>query len=215
MTEAPYQAILFDLGGVLVDFDGITPLVSLSANAFDRETARQFWLSSPWVQRFETGRCTATEFAVGVIADLALPIEAGQFLAEFTSWERGPMAGALSLLDSLRARFILACLSNNNELHWRRLRDEMGLAQRFNRCYLSHEIGVMKPHREAFDFVLRDLGISADRIIFLDDNLECVEAAARVGLTARQARGVDEVKRALSFLGVACEVKLPNKSRWR
>ena len=199
--QAGVQALLFDLGGVLVDFDGITPLLALAGGRLTREAARRFWLLSPSVRRFETGRCTADEFAHGVIAELGLEVAPEFFLQEFLAWDRGPLPGAIELLDEVKPRFLVACLSNNNELHWARLGAETGLAERFHRCYLSHEIGLMKPDREAFDYVVRDLAVSPVNILFLDDNPECVEAATSVGITARQARGIGEVRWVLSSLG--------------
>jgi glucose-1-phosphatase len=192
------QVLLFDLGGVLVDFDGITPLVGLAGGRLSREEARRFWLLSPSVRRFETGRCSGEEFARGAIAELGLEIAPAFFLREFLAWDRGPMPGALDLLDELRPRFLMACLSNNNELHWARLCAETGLAGKFHRCYLSQEIGLIKPDHEIFDHVIRDLAVSPARILFLDDNPECVEAARAAGMNARQARGVQEARAALS-----------------
>jgi glucose-1-phosphatase len=196
------EVLLFDLGGVLVEFDGITPLLGLTHDRLTREEARRFWLLSPSVRRFEIGRCTPEEFARGAIAELGLKVAPDSFLQQFLSWDRGPMEGALELLDALKPRYLLACLSNNNELHWARLRAETGLAERFHRCYLSHEIGLMKPDREAYDYVVRDLAVDPARILFLDDNPECVEAAQSVGLTAREVRGVEEVRAVLASLGL-------------
>ena len=48
--------------------------------------------------------------------------------------------------------------------------------------------------------VLRDLGISSARILFFDDNPECVETARLLGLGAHQVRGVREVQAVLSSL---------------
>ncbi len=201
MSKSGIQVVLFDLGGVLVEFDGITPLIALSGNRLSSEEARRFWLMSPSVRRFEVGKCTPAEFARGVARELGLQVAPEVFLRQFVSWDRGPMEGALRLLDALKPRFLLACLSNNNELHWQRLRDEMGLAGKFHRCYLSHEIGLMKPDWEAFEYVVRDLAVSPDQILFLDDNPECVEAAKAVGLSAWQARGVEEARAVLAGLG--------------
>jgi glucose-1-phosphatase len=203
MSKLGVQVMLFDLGGVLVYFDGITPLLALSGNALSREDARRFWLMSPSVRRFETGQSGPEEFAAAAVAELGLAIAPESFLQQFVSWDRGPMDGALNLLDSLRPYFLMACLSNNNELHWRRLRDEMGLAERFHRCYLSHEIGLMKPDWEAFDYVVRDLATSPESILFLDDNPECIAAARAVGMNAYRACGVQEVRAVLSSLGLS------------
>jgi glucose-1-phosphatase len=202
MTPSSFKVLLFDLGGVLVHFDGMTPLLALTGPTLDREGARRFWLMSPSVRKFETGRCTAQEFAAGAVAELNLALAPDIFLEQFVSWDRGPMEGALDLLNSLRSHFLLACLSNNNELHWRRLREVTTLPAKFHRCYLSHEIGLMKPDREAFDYVIRDLQVSPGRILFLDDNPECVDAARRAGMIAERAQGVAEVRATLLALGL-------------
>ena len=196
------QVLLFDLGGVLVEFDGIAPLIALSGNRLDSEGARRFWLTSPAVHEFETGRCGAEEFARRAVAELGLTMTPEVFLPLFVSWDHGPMDGALDLLDALKPHFLLACLSNNNVLHWNRLREETKLPEKFHRCYLSQEIGLMKPAPESFAHVVRDLGVRPERILFFDDNPECVDAAQQVGLTARRVRGVGEVKAALAELGL-------------
>lgn len=194
--------LLFDLGGVLVDWAGIDSIGELSDLPIERETARRFWLESPWIRRFETGRCTPEEFAAGVIDDLRLTVGVSEFLATFTSWIRGTLPGSIELLEALRPRFTLACLSNTNALHWSRLRDDFGLGERFHRMYASFELGRMKPDAEAFRLVLDDLGRRPDEILFFDDNVECVEGARRTGMAAEHVRGVGEVREALARRGI-------------
>src|ERR1035437_9618432 len=82
MTSPAFEVILFDLGGVLVHFDGITPLLALSGNRLEPEDARRFWLKSPSVRRFETGRCTPEEFALGAVAELGLALAPALFLEQ-------------------------------------------------------------------------------------------------------------------------------------
>ncbi len=205
MPDSPSRkpdVLLFDLGGVLVHWQGNEPLVRLSTRPLSLEDARLFWLRSPWVRRFERGRCSPLEFAEGAIEELSLDVSPPGFLEEFLSWDRGPFPESLELLDALRDRFRLACLSNNNELHWQKIRDTYGFGSRFHHVYLSHEIGEMKPDHRAFEHVLADLAVPAGRILFFDDNPECVAAASELGLIARQVRGVDEVKAVLRRIGV-------------
>jgi putative hydrolase of the HAD superfamily len=200
MSPDSPDVLLFDLGGVLIHFDGIEGVRELSGERLGLEEARRFWFTSPALGRFETGRIRAEAFACEALAELGLAISPTLFLEHFLAWDRGPMPGAFSLLDSLRPHFRLACLSNNNELHWRRLRDELRLTERFHRCYVSHLLGLRKPDPAVFDHVVRDLGTPPERILFLDDNPECVEAARRLGLAAHQARGVPEVRSILASL---------------
>lgn len=193
--------ILFDLGGVLVDWDGIEPLKKLSGGRLTTEKARRYWLESRWVNKFETGRCTTHEFAVGVIEELHLSLFPDEFLRQFISWDRGMLPGALDLLERLRSKFLLVCLSNNNELHWTPLRDKIGLDKQFDYCFISHEIGVMKPREEAFLQVLKKVGKKAEEYLFFDDNQECIETAAKLGMSAFCVQGVTGVESVLQRMG--------------
>jgi len=40
---------------------------------------------------------------------------------------------------------------------------------------VSSTIGLRKPEAEAYDYVVRAIGVSADRIVFFDDSLENIE----------------------------------------
>ncbi len=191
------EILLFDLGGVLVHWDGVGSLRELTGARLSKEEARKFWLDSPAVRRFERGEISEVEFAADAIAELDLEMTPSDFLARFAEWDRGPFPETPKLLAELRPRFRLACLSNNNALAWPRIRDARGLSTFFERCYLSHEIGAAKPDREIFEFVLSDLKRPADRILFFDDNSECVESARTAGFQAEVVAGVEGVRQAL------------------
>jgi putative hydrolase of the HAD superfamily len=195
------KCIVFDLGGVLVQWNGIRPLIELSGGLLTPERARLFWLDSPSVRRFETGVCTAEQFAESVASELNLSIGCDEFLAAFVSWDEGPLPGAAALLESLKPRFTLACLSNNNELHWRApaLQELLRL---FHRCYASFETGLMKPAETAFEWVIADLNVQPDQVLFFDDNRECIDATRRVGMHAHEVRGVKAVRTKLRQLGI-------------
>ncbi len=193
--------LIFDLGGVLIEWDGIDPLIKLSRNSLTREGARKFWLVSPWVRRFEIGQCSPQSFAQGVVEELDLTVGAGEFLEEFISWDRGPLPGARELLEELGKVFELACLTNNNELHWRRIQDELRFSRYFKYCFVSNQIGFIKPDRGIFEYVLAHVPYPASRTAFFDDNPECVKAAGELGIRAFQARGVAEVRKILTDQG--------------
>ena len=200
-----FEVLLFDLGGVLVSWDGIEPLRECSRRTLSREDVRLFYFQSPWVRRFETGKCSADEFLPGVIKELELDLTPGELNTLWASFIHGVLPGAHELLDGLAGRFRLACLSNNNPIHWPRVRDAFGFGARFERAYVSHELGVMKPGLEVFVQVIQDLGVSPERILFFDDNPECVHAAQQVGMDSATVLGVDEVKRALAARGIRFE----------
>ncbi|UCF35969.1 MAG: hypothetical protein JSU96_14235, partial [Acidobacteriota bacterium] len=107
-----FDLLLFDLGGVFVHWDGITPLLKHSRKKLTAEDARRFWLESPWVRKFETGSCSPEAFARGVIEELDFDMAVEEFVPEFISWDRGPLPGAVALLEELSSIEDLGCLSN-------------------------------------------------------------------------------------------------------
>jgi putative hydrolase of the HAD superfamily len=195
--------ILFDLGGVLWDVGGPEPLGQISRGAIGPEEAQDYWSRSEWLRRLDTGRCTLEELTAGVIDELRLQASSDEFVRHIAALSRGLMPGALSLLASLKSRYLLGCFSNNNELHWRQLCEEADLESIFERRYLSHEIGFRKPAAASFEYVLSDLGVAPGRILYFDDREDCVTAGRRIGWNAHQARGVADVRRILASLGIS------------
>ena len=58
----------------------------------------------------------------------------------------------------------------------------------------------MKPDPRAFKWALSHIPERPDRILFVDDNQECVKTAVELGLIARQASGLSGVKKVLNEL---------------
>lgn len=207
MVQPPFDVILFDLGGVLIELTGTAQMGAWSGIADNEELWRR-WLTSPGVRRFETGRSTADEFAAAMCLEFALPVAAAEFMAEFAMWPRRVFPGAHELLGALASRHRLAVLSNNNAVHWERISRDMGLGDYFGASFLSHEIGLIKPDRAVFEHVADVLGYPPGRVLFLDDNQLNVEQAAAVGMVAHRVAGVAETAAVLVSLGLLEEEAL-------
>ncbi|MGH2388617.1 MAG: HAD family hydrolase [Chloroflexota bacterium] len=196
------DVLLFDLGGVLVELSGVPPMLEWLKHSVSTEELWERWLLSPAVRTFERGHGTAAAFADSMILEFGLSVTAEEFIAEFTYWPRGVYPGVIPLLESLRGSCTLACFSNNNELHWGRICDDMGLGKYFDVRFSSHLIGHLKPDKEAFEFVVEALGCAHERILFLDDNRLNIEGALAVGMQARRTNGFSEVLRVLEEFGM-------------
>jgi putative hydrolase of the HAD superfamily len=195
------DVVLFDLGGVLIDFGGVAPMKQLADIESDDELWRR-WLTCRWVRSFERGECSPEAFATGVVSDWGLPVEAHEFLAAFESWPGGPLAGAEALVESVRAAVPVGCLSNTNILHWESQFRRWPILDGFDFRFLSFEIGVVKPDRELFDRVARMLPAPPDRVLFLDDNAINVDGARAAGFVARRVQGVEEARAVLVDAGL-------------
>ncbi len=196
------KVLLFDLGGVLVDFAGMQELPKLLATPMHPEDLRRKWVGSPAVGRFETGRCSEHEFAAAFIGEWGLGRGADAFLDQFRLWVRAPYPETAELLGGLRGRYTLACFSNTNATHWKRVLQMDGLGPVLDHHFLSYQLGRMKPSPEAFAQVARRLGCEPGEIAFFDDGRENVDGAAKAGLSAHQTVGPVALRNVLQDLGL-------------
>ena len=198
-----YQCILFDIGGVLVEFKGSSGLVDLAKEVLTRNQIREYRRkTAPWVKKLESGACTVEEFAEGFLTEWPLKVTPQELLTEIQGWPLRMFPGAAEMLERLSKDHRLACLSNTNPLHWPKERDEMGMGRIFDRSYISYEIGHLKPDAGAYLHAIADLGCEPGRILFLDDNLANVEAARELGIDAHRTAGFDEARSTLRSLGL-------------
>jgi len=194
------EALLFDLGGVIVELDGIERMMQWCPSLGDTEALWRRWLASPSVRAYESGRATRSQFAESVIAEFALPVSCDVFLDEFRFWPRKLYHDAPALLQALKPRYRLASLSNTNELHWERFDREWQLPSYFHANFPSYAVGRLKPDADYFEHVLETLNVAPQQALFIDDNTLNVEAAARLGIHARKAIGPAGVRAVLAEL---------------
>jgi putative hydrolase of the HAD superfamily len=193
-----FDVLLFDLGGVLIDFAGFEELNRMLPDTPGKSEIRSRWINSEAVKRFERGQIDPDEFAQRTIVEYRLYLSVEDFIERFVDWARGPYPGAVELLRQVRQTHRVASLSNSNALHTPIHR--RSLQHVVETFYFSDEIGHVKPEREIFDHVIRDLAVRPERIAFFDDTTVNVEAARNVGLTAYWVDGIDALNTQLHSL---------------
>lgn len=103
---------------------------------------------------------------------------------------------------SLKGRCRIAILSNLMPLDRKRINDQYNLGM-FDFVYLSFEMGIRKPDGKVYEYVLNDLGITGENILFIDDDFDNIFMAREYGWNTCQAFGyeLDKIKEAVeSFL---------------
>lgn len=191
-----YDAIIFDLGGVILPLDpgasiaAFTKLLGLNASDLYTQT-RQVDL----FDRFERGEVNGVHFRQELVS--LGRAKAPSETALDSAWNA--MLGSipaqnLDLLFQLKQRKRTFVLSNTNEIHVARFladyeRDHgsarTAFSDHFEAVHFSHDLGMRKPEERIFVEVLGRHGLVPERTLFIDDNPENVAAAARVGILAR------------------------------
>jgi glucose-1-phosphatase len=186
--------LLFDLGGVLVEFSGVQDLAALLRGRLSESEILERWSRYPPSEQFGLGKLSRLDFAARFVQDWNLDLSPEDFLLEFRSWSKRLLPGATELLASLRSRYRLAALSNSNELHWERNSQDLGVTSLFEVAISSHQIGRCKPDPEIYLIALDRLGVSPEAVVFFDDVPANVDAASALGIRAFQVDGVEGVR---------------------
>lgn len=185
---APYDLVVFDIGGVLVRaFHTWAGALGNGGFPFDpgeRWDGSVFAL--PEYLPHEAGRISEDEYlqATATFAGLKGPEEARRLHEAILGPE---FSGVREILHELKTRGVAtAAFSNNNPIHWAVLADPArypALAE-LGQLVGSHELGAHKPEPEAFALFEHAAGVEGGRVLFFEDNAANAEAARVFGWEA-------------------------------
>jgi putative hydrolase of the HAD superfamily len=134
---------------------------------------------------------------------LGIAITDEQFLEGWNSTFVGEMDGIVPLLERASQHLPLYAFSNTNRAHVETFtKIYADVLKPFRELYLSSTIGLRKPDAEAFDHVVKAMGVPASRIVFFDDLAENIEGARARGLKAVHVTYVSDIADALTALGI-------------
>jgi putative hydrolase of the HAD superfamily len=199
------QAVVFDLGRVLVDFDWQRALGEVSERTgLSTSEIKRRLVPDQAFTGFEVGRLSAHEFHAQFEQILELKMPFDHFTIRWNSIFTREIAEVVGLAQRLRDRpgVRVAILSNTNVLHAEYLRGRFGWLREWDHVYMSHEIGARKPDARAYEIVLERIGVGADRTAFVDDLPQNIEAARALGMRGVLAASPAAVLDGLAALGV-------------
>lgn len=185
------KAIIFDMGGVLVDLD-IEACKSAFKSLLDYHKIDE--IIDPCHQKgiygdLEGGVLSADDFRRKVLEE-SRPGSSPE-LVDQAMWHilSGISPYKAELLCNLAQNYDLYLLSNNNPIcipHSRRMFEDAGapLDKIFRKCFLSHEMKALKPSESFYKAVIEQIGLPSEQMLFIDDSQRNVDASIAVGMPA-------------------------------
>ena len=203
LASGTADALLFDLGRVVLDIDFNRTLVCWAGHA-GCEAAHLVgrFARDELYRRHEKGEIGDAEFFAGLRASLGVELSDAQLLEGWNAIFAGEMPGIALLLARAAQRLPLYAFSNTNthvNYFSQKYADVLG---HFREMFLSSSIGLRKPDAQAYDHVVNAIGVPAERIVFFDDLAENIEGARGRGLITVHVTSPDDVANALAALGV-------------
>ncbi len=193
------EAVLFDMGGVLV---GVRAPVELVGGGVDARTAWARWIASPAVRAFERGELDIDDAAAALIEEFSLVDTHAGVVEAVRTIPTGLLAGADVLVAEVRRQVPVGILSNTNALHWSSQPDADTIQAMVDHAFVSFQLGLVKPDRDIFEHAASTLAADPNAVVFLDDNQVNVDGARAAGFEAHLAIGPGQARSVLVELGV-------------
>jgi len=197
------QAILFDLGKVLVDFNFDTGVQALhAACSISRCRLEEVLWDENWIHRYERGEVSTSEFHSYLCDTADLKLDFESFCQTWSSVFLPGMIVSESLLAALKRTYPLILVSNTNEVHIDFVRTNYRFLDYFDHHVFSYEVRSLKPEREIFERAIAVSGHPAEALFFTDDREENISAATELGINAHQFKSEPDLVAALQKAGV-------------
>ena len=196
--------IIFDLGGVIYAIDyhkTIDAFVQLGIDDFEGLYAKAG--QSALFDDLETGKVSIPDFVDRIQELLSETVTQEQVVTAWNSMLLDFMPDALACVKQLSQDYRLFLLSNTNEMHIAEIKNRAGedafesFSQCFEKLYLSHDLGLRKPHAEVFTHILNEQGLRAEETLFIDDSIQHIEGAQKVGLKVHHLRDDERISQLL------------------
>ena len=194
------KAIIFDLGGVLIDVDMNRCFHNIKALGVDVDcltktssesnapvsTVCEGITISGALHEYQIGKIPTDKF-ITMIQQISTPgTTRQQVLDAWNSCLLTLPKYKLDFVKQLRNEgYATYLLSNTNDAHWKYILETSfpePAENYFDKLFLSQEMGMAKPNPEIYAEVLRQISTPADECLFIDDSSANCKAAETLGI---------------------------------
>ncbi len=198
-----WKAIIYDLGGVLIDWN---PLHLYDDQYFDSEEKRIFFLeqicTSDWNEIQDGGYpiALATEQKVKEFPEWEEPIR--DFYGRWVEMLKGPIEDSLELFQHLKNNTGLKfyALTNWSDETFPVALERFEFLQWFDGIVVSGIEKNRKPFPDFYQLLLDRYELNADEVIFIDDNVRNIKAAEELGIRSIHFTEAASLEKQLSKL---------------
>ncbi|MEM0107159.1 MAG: HAD family phosphatase [Candidatus Micrarchaeaceae archaeon] len=189
------KLIIFDLGGVIIDYKGeqyYNYLYKKTGIKYDRIVETLL----PLIDKLERKKFSVREFEKEAIEKLGISAKRIDWIREFKDDSKINEC-VEKIVYALSKKYTVVALSNIDVGRYRATIHKYG-TMGFKKIFASCFIGTRKPDPAIYKYVLAKTGFAAKDAIFIDNQEENVNGARKVGIKAIKFTDCISLKNALS-----------------
>lgn len=178
------DTIIFDLGGVLVDWNP----TYIYKNIFTSEEKMNWFFTNvctpEWNMEQDAGRTIAEGEKILIDKYPEYENEIKHFYKEWEFMLNGVIEENFAILNKLKAskKYKIYALTNWSAEKWDKAVELFPFFNEFDGVVVSGHEKCRKPFPEIYNIILNRYNINAKKAVFIDDNLDNVEAARKLGI---------------------------------
>ena len=195
--------IIFDFGGVIVNLDLPQCIQNFkNLGLVDVEKYLSNYGQSGFFLKWESGELGIDDFRNEIRKLTSNELTDNQIDDAWCTFLTDIPVEKIDLLKELRKKYKLLLLSNTNPLHIQvSAAGEFAkyggtMNDFFDKCFLSYEMGLVKPNANIFEALLKESCVKAEECLFVDDGPKNIETASKLGFQTCLVKQADD----LSFL---------------
>lgn len=193
------EVVLFDVGNVLIqlNYDRIFELWAAPGGHDPKALRNLFTLTDSFFE-YERGAASTADYVVSLNELLGTNLDVDQFRLGWNAIFDGEIADMAQLLDDVAQHARLFAFSNTNVDHVEVFADYKNILDRFEKVYVSNDVGERKPDVAAYAAVVNAIGVKPEKVLFLDDIDDNVQGAIKAGLNSVQFVGAARARQDIS-----------------
>jgi len=196
--------IIFDLGGVLIDWNPNYMYKKLIEDDEKRKWFLETVCTSEWNEEQDGGRLISE---ANNLLIQSFPEYKDWILAYYERWEEmlnGPIHGTVELFKKLKENksHNIYALTNWSAETFPKALQLFDFLHWFDGRVVSGEEMTRKPFKEIYDIILSRFNIIAEQTLFIDDNLKNIIAAKELGINCIHFKSPEQLKEELSTYGI-------------
>lgn len=203
MKQMNIKSLIFDIGGVLIDWNPRYLYQKIFKTEFEMEWFLQHVTTEDWNSKQDAGR----SFETAILERIALfPEYSNQIEAYYDRWAEmigGEIQESVQILEQVKnSGYPLYALTNWSAQTLPIARKMYGFFDLFDGIVVSGTEKLIKPDPQIYHVLMNRYGISPDCTIFIDDNKSNIKSAKKLGFETIHFKTSQQLGKTLELSGV-------------